>query len=76
MYHRMTPAAVASRRRIVHTRARPAARPKRKYFEAFMDEPSIDWNGPMQAVVTPFDAGGRIDEAAFAPTWSFASTPA
>ena len=30
-----------------------------------MDKTSVDWNGPMPAVVTPFDAGGRIDEAAF-----------
>jgi hypothetical protein len=76
MYHKMTPAAVASRRPIVHTRPRPAARPKRKHMEAFMDKPSIDLNGPIPAVVTPFGAGGRIDEATFAPTWSFASTPA
>ena len=30
-----------------------------------MDKTSVDWHGPMPAVVTPFDAGGRIDEAAF-----------
>ena len=57
MYHRMTPAAVASRRRIVHTRAQRAARPGRIYMKVFMDKTSVDWNGP--------HAGGRIDEAAF-----------
>ena len=30
-----------------------------------MDKTSVDWHGPMPAVVTPFDAEGRIDEAAF-----------
>ncbi len=30
-----------------------------------MDKTSVDWHGPMPAVVTPFDAGGGIDEAAF-----------
>jgi 4-hydroxy-tetrahydrodipicolinate synthase len=30
-----------------------------------MDRNSVDWYGPMPAVVTPFDASGQIDEAAF-----------
>ncbi len=30
-----------------------------------MDKTSVDWHGPMPAVVTPFDAEGKIDEAAF-----------
>ena len=29
-----------------------------------MNRDSIDWYGPMPAVITPFDDGGRIDEAA------------
>lgn len=31
-----------------------------------MDRSSVDWHGPMPAVVTPFAADGRIDEAGFA----------
>jgi dihydrodipicolinate synthase/N-acetylneuraminate lyase len=30
-----------------------------------MDRESVDWAGPMPAVVTPFDAAGRVDAAAF-----------
>ena len=30
-----------------------------------MDKNSIDWQGPMPALVTPFDAKGHIDEAKF-----------
>jgi 4-hydroxy-tetrahydrodipicolinate synthase len=30
-----------------------------------MDRNSVDWSGPMPAVTTPFDAGGRIDGASF-----------
>ncbi|PYM66187.1 MAG: hypothetical protein DMD79_03285 [Candidatus Rokuibacteriota bacterium] len=30
-----------------------------------MDRHSVQWSGPMPAVVTPFDAAGRVDEAAF-----------
>jgi dihydrodipicolinate synthase/N-acetylneuraminate lyase len=30
-----------------------------------MDRTSVDWQGPMTAIVTPFDAAGRLDEAAF-----------
>ena len=30
-----------------------------------MDKSSVDWHGPMPALVTPFDAEGAIDEAAF-----------
>jgi 4-hydroxy-tetrahydrodipicolinate synthase len=30
-----------------------------------MDRHSVDWSGPMPAVVTPFDAAGRVDAAAF-----------
>lgn len=30
-----------------------------------MNRDSIDWYGPIPAIVTPFDAEGRIDEAAF-----------
>ena len=29
-----------------------------------MNRDSVDWNGPMPAVITPFDSDGRIDEAA------------
>lgn len=29
-----------------------------------MDRNSVDWHGPMPAVITPFDANGEIDEAA------------
>ncbi|WP_210490898.1 dihydrodipicolinate synthase family protein [Microvirga antarctica] len=31
-----------------------------------MDRHSVNWSGPMPAVVTPFDASGNVDEAAFA----------
>lgn len=31
-----------------------------------MDRNSVDWQGPMPAVTTPFDGSGRIDAAAFA----------
>lgn len=31
-----------------------------------MDKHSVDWGGPMSAVITPFDGRGRIDEAMFA----------
>jgi dihydrodipicolinate synthase/N-acetylneuraminate lyase len=30
-----------------------------------MDRDSVKWAGPMPAVVTPFDAAGRVDEAGF-----------
>lgn len=30
-----------------------------------MDRQSVPWSGPMPAVVTPFDAAGRVDAAAF-----------
>lgn len=30
-----------------------------------MDKRSVDWHGCMSAIVTPFDAEGRIDEAGF-----------
>ncbi len=30
-----------------------------------MDRTSIDWHGPMVAVVTPFDSNGTIDQASF-----------
>ena len=30
-----------------------------------MDRHSVQWSGPMPAVVTPFDAAGRVDEVAF-----------
>ena len=30
-----------------------------------MDKKSVDWKGPMPALVTPFDAKGAIDEAAY-----------
>jgi 4-hydroxy-tetrahydrodipicolinate synthase len=30
-----------------------------------MDKNSVDWHGPCVALVTPFDSGGAIDEAAF-----------
>src|SRR5438128_2660044 len=30
-----------------------------------MDRHSVQWSGPMPAVVTPFNAAGRVDEAAF-----------
>ena len=30
-----------------------------------MDKTSVDWHGPVPALVTPFDAAGNIDEAAF-----------
>lgn len=30
-----------------------------------MDRRSVDWQGPITAIVTPFDADGRINEAAF-----------
>ena len=30
-----------------------------------MDKHSVDWHGPMPALVTPFDAQGNIDEAEF-----------
>jgi dihydrodipicolinate synthase/N-acetylneuraminate lyase len=30
-----------------------------------MDRNSVDWQGPMTAIVTPFATDGRIDEAAF-----------
>ncbi|MDP7666537.1 MAG: dihydrodipicolinate synthase family protein, partial [Rhodospirillales bacterium] len=30
-----------------------------------MDKNSIDWIGPIPALITPFDADGNIDEAAF-----------
>ena len=30
-----------------------------------MDKNSVDWHGPWVALVTPFDAEGRIDEAAY-----------
>src|SRR5262249_53829649 len=30
-----------------------------------MDRHSVSWAGPIPAVVTPFDAAGRVDEAAF-----------
>ena len=30
-----------------------------------MDKHSVDWQGPCVALVTPFDSGGAIDEAAF-----------
>ena len=29
-----------------------------------MNRNSVDWQGPMPAVITPFDGRGRIDEAA------------
>jgi dihydrodipicolinate synthase/N-acetylneuraminate lyase len=31
-----------------------------------MDRKSVDWQGPMTAIATPFDAAGRLDEPAFA----------
>jgi len=31
-----------------------------------MDRHSVQWLGPMPAIVTPFDAAGRVDEAALA----------
>ena len=30
-----------------------------------MDRRSVDWQGPMTAIATPFDAAGRLDEPAF-----------
>jgi dihydrodipicolinate synthase/N-acetylneuraminate lyase len=30
-----------------------------------MDRRSVDWQGPMTAIATPFDAAGRVDEGAF-----------
>ena len=30
-----------------------------------MDRTSVDWHGPMVAVITPFDDDGNIDEANF-----------
>jgi dihydrodipicolinate synthase/N-acetylneuraminate lyase len=30
-----------------------------------MDRESVKWTGPMPAVVTPFDANGRLDDSAF-----------
>ena len=30
-----------------------------------MNKPSVDWHGPWNALVTPFDARGNIDEAAY-----------
>ena len=30
-----------------------------------MDKHSVDWHGPMPALVTPFDSRGNVDEAAF-----------
>ena len=30
-----------------------------------MDKNSVDWQGPFTALITPFDAQGRIDEAAY-----------
>jgi dihydrodipicolinate synthase/N-acetylneuraminate lyase len=33
--------------------------------ESPMDRHSVSWSGPIPAVVTPFDAAGAVDEAAF-----------
>ena len=31
-----------------------------------MDKTSVSWHGPMTAIITPFDAEARVDEAAAA----------